>query len=179
MQTFNGHTFNGMTDTEVNDAQLSVGMNTGLDPTAELACLVGQQTGNYGACVGTSTETKFPYPSQTPAFADSVAADPVPYPYPTSSSGGGPANTGFVVLAAFPTDVTGGLTDRHSNGTEIAFLDGHVKWARTSAVQPSPPTSPDFSNFLANLPCVNFNAAHLYWDPTAPDPATVPACAAP
>jgi prepilin-type processing-associated H-X9-DG protein len=159
--------FDGEADTLVNTAQISIGMNAGLDSIAQVGCYGGLQSGDFSACTHNTTLASATYPAQIPVFADSVAIDPNPDPTVY--------NLGIIAFAAFPPNVSGGLTDRHSQGTNIGLLDGHVKWYRTKAVLANV-TLPDFSNFAQNLPCQNYNTAHLYWDPTAPDPTSIPTC---
>ena len=168
-----GFTFDGMTDTPVNTAQLSIGMNPSLDPFADYACLSGfLGSGDIGYCLKPATENSFSYPAQTPAFADSIATNPVP---PNDS--GLPFNLGFIAFAAFPTDSTGGISDRHGQGSNVGFLDGHVQWYRTSTIQPAGANNLD-NLFTTSIPCINYNSANLYWDRSAFDPQQFPTCPA-
>ena len=161
--SFGGYNYNASEDTLVNDAQLSVGMNAGLDPLAHSACYQGAATGDFGACTGQISEASATYPVQTPAFADSVpvapSLDPTQY------------NLGFIVFAALPLDTAGSASSRHNQGTNLGFLDGHVKWYRTVAALPTLT-----GDFVRDLTCVNYNPAKLYWDPTGPDPTQEPTC---
>ena len=115
----------------------------------------------------TVSEAVFSYPSQTVAFGDSVAE-------PNNNLEAG-LSISFVVLGSFPLDSPGGLSDRHSLGSNLAFLDGHAKWYRTVNAVPSPPIA-NLGSFGAYEKCVNYNKANIYWDPQAPDPQVTPAC---
>ena len=75
---YGGYNFNASEDTLVNDAQMSVGLNAGLDPLARYDCYNGVQTGNFGACTGQISEASATFPSQTPSFADSYPTTPDP-----------------------------------------------------------------------------------------------------
>jgi prepilin-type N-terminal cleavage/methylation domain-containing protein/prepilin-type processing-associated H-X9-DG protein len=172
VQSYGGYNFNTLADTDVNTAQISIGMNSAIDPFGNIGCLSGLQAQNPSGCTAAATIASFPLPSQTVSFADSVPTTP-------SSTYPGP-QVGFIVNGAFPLDVPGGVSDRHTQGANIGFLDGHVKWYTTNRIIYKPiigdPTNPGPSEgqVQTNLPCVNYNAAGLYWDRTAPDPTTVP-----
>ena len=180
-----GLPFDGIKDTLPNDSQLSIGLNSALDPLGSIACLetLGGAPGNPGACSAQPTDSAFPYPSQSAIFADSVPNNPNTY----STNPNNPFPLGFIVNAAFPIDVSGGLTDRHSSGTNIGFLDGHAKWYPTSRVYASATTVAQViaaggsfgpSPYFTAANCVNYNAAGIYWDRSAPDPQLVPAATA-
>lgn len=181
-------TFDGVTDSETNEAQLSIGLNSGIDPFGTLACLEGFELFNgsnpsvLAPCSVPPLDSKFPYPSQSAVFADSVANNPNTVTNPPS--GTNPFPLGFIVDAAFPLDISGGLTDRHTQGTNIGFLDGHVKWYRTSRVYPVTTSIADVesgqnfsptANYQLAVECINYNPANIYWDHTAPDPVQIPA----
>jgi prepilin-type N-terminal cleavage/methylation domain-containing protein/prepilin-type processing-associated H-X9-DG protein len=174
--------FDGLTDTLTNDSQLSIGLNASIDPLGDYACLSQFAAysqgggGSLSACNSMPTDNSFPYPALSPVFADSV---------PNSPANDDPL--GFIVNAAFPLNIPGGLTDRHSMGTNIGFLDGHVKYYRTIRVYVSTLTPAQvgagaggFSGaYFAAAACVNYNPAGLYWDRTAPDPNVTPAASVP
>ncbi len=160
-----GRAFDGLHDTLVNNAQFSIGMNSTIDPFGTLSCLAS----GYGgpACQVPAAIDSFPLQSQSVLFADSVPIDPDVDP--------SQYNLGFLVSAAFPVDATGGPSDRHRSGLNVAALDGHVSWYPISSVIANR-TSLDFSDYPQNFPCQNYNNAGLIWDRTAPDPSTSPAC---
>ncbi len=166
-------TFTGRTAEPVNTGQLSIGMNAGWTAAAEYPCIDASEGSNQQVCNSiirqTVTESYFPYPSQTVAFGDSVAE-----PNGQLESG---LSVSFVVLGDFPLDTPGGLSDRHSLGSNVGFLDGHAKWYRTVNLVPSP-TATNLDNIGAYAQCINYNQANVYWDPQAPDPQTTPTCSA-
>ncbi len=175
-------TFDGKEDTLTNDSQLSIGINSAVDPLGTIGCLgalAGGATSIPSQCTSQPTDSSFPYPAQSPVFADSVPNNPNTF----GTSQTNPFPLGFIVNAAFPLDVSGGLTDRHSKGMNIGFLDGHVKYFPVSRVYATPTTLADVAASTSITPgsayaqaaaCVNYNAANLYWDRTAPDPQQVP-----
>ncbi len=178
VQSYGGYNFDTISDTLVNTAQISTSMNAGLDPFGNFACLKGlttQPTPDPSGCTTAATVASISLPSQTISFADGVPSSPgAAYPIPVPQ-------VGFTVSGAFPLDVPGGVSNRHTQGTNVGFLDGHVKWYTTTRIIYKPvvgdPTNPALSEgqVTGNLGCVNYNAAGLYWDTTAPDPATTPA----
>ena len=175
-----GQTFDGLYNTSVNTAQMSEGMVSGVDPDGTFACLgqlAAQQQGGQGTqfdlskCTQSPTLASFNLPASSAAFADSLSQAP-------DDTAGAQDNLGFIVNPAFPVNTAGGFTDRHTQGGNIAFVDGHVKWynfgqATNYIVQP-PATDP--ATLGANLNCVNFNHAQIIWDRTAPDPSTQATC---
>jgi prepilin-type N-terminal cleavage/methylation domain-containing protein/prepilin-type processing-associated H-X9-DG protein len=178
--------YDAQEDTLTNDAQLSIGINSAVDPLGSIGCLEGLAGGATtlpAACTATPSDASFPYPSQSPVFADSVPNNPTTF----STNPNNPFPLGFIVNAAFPLDVSGGLSDRHSKGTNVGFLDGHVKWYPISRIYATPTTVAEVEAgtslgggggaYFQAAACVNYNAAGLYWDRTAPDPQQVPASA--
>lgn len=177
-----GTTFDGVMDTATNEAQMSIGMNSAIDPDGSFNCLftMGMSGGsNMSNCTTMPQVSTFNYPASTAMFADSVANSLTP-----NTSGPNPFELGFIVNAAFPSDVSGGPTDRHSTGMNIGFADGHVKWYPLNTVWRSNLTisqvnaSGTFSggaSYFGAAGCVNYNPAKVYWDVTAPDPQTTPA----
>jgi prepilin-type N-terminal cleavage/methylation domain-containing protein/prepilin-type processing-associated H-X9-DG protein len=182
------YTFDAVEDTLTNDSQLSIGINSAVDPLGSIGCLealAAQTSANPPACNTPPLDSSFPYPSQSPVFADSVPNNPANTLNPNPPNPN-PFPLGFIVNAAFPLDISGGLTDRHTKGTNIGFLDGHVKWYATTQVYATPTTIleveassslPGGGPYFQAAACVNYNAANLYWDRTAPDPLRVPAAA--
>jgi len=176
--------YNGIDDSLTNDSQLSIGINSAVDPLGSIACLQALSASPPSlpaACTAQPADASFPYPSQSPIFADSVPNNPNSV---VAGSATNPFPLGFIVNAAFPLDISGGLTDRHSTGSNIGFLDGHAKWYPTSRVYATTTNigevtaggsfSPSAAYFQAAA-CVNYNNAGLYWDRSAPDPQQVPA----
>ncbi len=172
-----GQKFDGLYNTPVNTAQMSEGMVSGTDPDGTFACLgqlaSAQQGGPFdlSKCTQAPTLSSFDKPASSAAFADSFSGPP-------DDTAGAQDNLGFIVNPAFPKNTVGGFTDRHTQGGNIGFVDGHVKWynfgqATNYIVQP-PATDP--ATLGANLNCVNFNHGGIIWDRTAPDPSTQATC---
>ncbi len=172
-------TFSGTIDAVVNDAQLSIGYNEAVDPLGTQKCLQSAQTGGTAGCTSPPTDASFPIPTQSPIFSDSTPVNP------DKAAASRQPTLGFIVSAAFPLNFTGGLANRHSGGVNIGFLDGHAKWYPIGQVYAHVTTpddvgfgtsaTPDAAYAIAAM-CVNYNAAHLYWDRTAPDPQQRTTC---
>jgi prepilin-type N-terminal cleavage/methylation domain-containing protein/prepilin-type processing-associated H-X9-DG protein len=64
-----------------------------------------------------------------------------------------------------------GLSDRHNGGTNIALLDGHVKWYKTDAVLNQMAIDTSANTYII---MTNYNAAGLIWDVDAPNMQTQP-----
>ena len=159
--------FDGVHDAFPNTAQISIGMNSSVDPYGAFSCVSGLATGDTSKCTQSPTLSSFDQPSASAIFSDSVAHDP---------DGANPFNNlGFVVSAAFPINAVGGVPDRHAQGANIGFADGHVKWVRTTSAIINQ-TAPDLSNLQNYVYCVNYNPAKIIWDRTAPDPAKQSSC---
>ncbi len=162
--------FDGIYNTFVNTAQLSIGMNSSIDPYGTLACLGGIiQAGSTAGCTTTPTLNSFDAPSSAAVFADSVPHDP-------DDTGMNPQNNlGFVVNPAFPTDAVGGPSKRHTLGLNVAFVDGHVKYypaSRAFFYSVNPPDQNSPTTMGANLGTQNCDAADIIWDRTAPTRAS-------
>ena len=172
-----GQKFDGVYNVPVNTAQFSEGMVAGTDPDGTFACLgqlgSAQQGGPFDItkCTQAPTLASFDAPSQSAAFADSVSGNPDDAPAAQD-------NLGFIVNPAFPKNVVGAFTDRHTQGGNIGFVDGHVKWynfAQATNYIVQPPAE-DQQTLGANLMCVNYNPAKIIWDRTAPDPSQQATC---
>ncbi len=175
-----GAAFDALGDTPVNDAQLSLGMNAGLDPAGEYGCFVAQaehgpdSARTRAVCTRPLSDAAFARPAQSAAFADSVPSDPHPdAPYLSNYTDPVLGNLGFLVdPALIPTDTSGGLSDRHGGGTNVAFLDGHVRRCAPHALV----ADPDYVDFLRDSRCQNYDAARVLWDPSAADPERSASC---
>lgn len=69
-----------------------------------------------------------------------------------------------------------GIADRHQQGTNLVFMDGHAKWFKANAI-----SNQQAINFYTTSPAnrrhteaANYNKARIIWDPFAPDPTTKP-----
>ncbi len=170
-QSFGGYTFDGKAANYVNMAQFSIGIDTSMDPFGTQGCITGLFSGNTGACSSFATLASFDTPSQSAVFADSVPHDP---------DNTNPENDlGYIVNPAFPLDAVGGPSDRHSQGLNIAFIDGHAKHYPASQAFHyliSPPDQTNPGTLEANLQCQNYDAANIIWDRTAQLPANKATC---
>ena len=68
---------------------------------------------------------------------------------------------GYWIDAGYGKGRRFGLSDRHSTGSNIAFLDGHAKWYKTNSVlsQLAIDTADDIY-----VEMTNYNAAKIIWD---------------
>ena len=147
----------------VDRSQISVGIN--LDATVGwngYGCAVSTNP-NEPLCSTMFTLARFPYPSQTIMFGDSIPADP-------SIRSGRGAKAWYTDPQRNP-DIKeiGALSNRHSGGSNTAFLDGHAKFYPRSSSLIVPE---EFYSAGGDGECLNYNSAHVYWDPTADDPQT-------
>ncbi len=174
--------FDGIMDTLTNDAQVTIGYNAAIDPLGSYGCEKGLP-GDTSGCSEMPTEASFPYPAQTPAFADSYANTSAATTGATlGSNPTNPLPVALVVDAGFPLNISGGLTNRHTNGTNIGFLDGHAKYYPIGQVYANAVSLSALAGLLGgggfsgSSPiveadgCSNYDKAHLYWDRTATDP---------
>ncbi len=68
-----------------------------------------------------------------------------------------------------------GLSDRHSKGTNVAFVDGHAKWYHTnSLLSQLAINSPETTDENSCEAMTDYNAAGVIWDVDAPNPFTAP-----
>jgi len=145
----------------VDRKQLSIGMIGEMAPWDDWQCTVDLNNGVdyfHSYCVnGFHTLPSFPYPAQQAIFADSVPQDPW--------SGGG----GYWADPWNGIDLSFGLSDRHNLGTNVGFLDGHAKWYRTKSLIRA-------DQIFGTGQCINYDAARVYYDPSAPYPDTQPIC---
>ena len=155
--------FTGLYYSAVDRSQISIGIN--IDGT------VGWN--GYGCSIlGTNCNNMFSlpmfqFPAETVMFGDSIPADP-------SIRAGRGAKAWFVDPQRDPAiNEIGGLSNRHSTGTNIAFLDSHAKFYSNSRHLI---VADELYSAGGDGECVNYNGAHVYWDPTADDPTTKPLC---
>ena len=155
--------FTGLYYSAVDRSQISIGIS--IDGTVSWNGYRCAIDGNY--CSTMYTLSTFPYPTSTVAFGDSIPADP-------SIRGGRGAKAWFVDPQRDPKiKEIGGLSTRHSGGSNIAFLDGHAKFYNDSSHLVVPQ---EFYTANGDGECVNYNSAHVYWDPSADDPQGQPLC---
>jgi prepilin-type N-terminal cleavage/methylation domain-containing protein/prepilin-type processing-associated H-X9-DG protein len=106
------------------------------------------------------TEPLIAYPSLTVAFGDAFDRT-----IGTTTPRGYWLDPGYGFGRRF------GLSDRHSNGTNLTFIDGHAKWYKTASVlnQMAIDTADDIY-----IEMTNYNAAGVIWDVDAENPFTRP-----
>ena len=170
VQSYGGYNFTGLLYTRVDRSQLNIGIN--IDGTIGWngwACYSNPVPTN--PYCGSKTLMRmfalstFTYPSQTVMFGDSVPVNP------NTASG----KSWFIDPQRNPAiNEIGATASRHSGGgTNIGFLDNHSKFypKATNLICPDQLYSAGGTG-----QCVNYNAAHVYWDPFADDPQTVALC---
>ena len=170
--SYGGDNFTGLYWTREDRSQLSIGINIDgtvgwngwacyRDPDNPSNLYCGSDTPGLATMF---TMADFKYPSQTLMFADSTPVDP------NKASGKGY----FVDPQRNPAiNEIGGMSPRHGGGSNVGFLDGHAKFypKATSLVCPD-----QFYSAGGTGQCVNYDNAHVYWDPFADDPQTTPTC---
>lgn len=160
VDSYGGDAFGGQHWRRVDDAQLSVGM---IGEMAPWACwgawdpALDWETRRRYYQFGFHSLADYPYPAQTAIFADSVPVDP------------GEAGAGYWADPYSGIDRPLGLSDRHMGGTNVGFIDGHVQWHRTETLVVA-------DQVEASGQCINYDRAHVYYDPSAPYPDAVPMC---
>jgi prepilin-type N-terminal cleavage/methylation domain-containing protein/prepilin-type processing-associated H-X9-DG protein len=109
-------------------------------------------------------ETLVQYPAVTVLFCDG-------FDHPVN----GRLPTGYWIDPGYGKGVRYGLSDRHSQGTNVAFVDGHAKWYRTNSILSQLAiNSPETSDENSYEAMTNYNAAGVIWDVDAPNEYTAP-----
>ncbi len=166
VKSYGGFNFTGLLYTRVDRSQLNIGIN--IDGTIGWngwGCYKNYTGSNPYCSSQFFTLSTFQYPSQSVMFGDSVPVDP------NVASG----KSWFIDPQRNPAiNEIGATASRHQGGTNIGFLDGHTKFyprANTLIV-----TDQLYSSGGTGE-CVNYNTAHVYWDPLADDPQLLTQCA--
>ncbi len=156
--------FDGMHWRRVNTKQLSIGLVVYFEPPMDWACVL-----DNNACGGAGfhSDSSYAYPARTAAFGDSVPEAP-------SKGLGWDGGSGQVVDTHAGIDADFGISSRHQGGTNIGFLDGHVKRFVSTTLIVADQVDPTFT--LPAAECLNYDRARVYFDPTAPYPDTQPIC---
>ncbi|MDR3688521.1 MAG: prepilin-type N-terminal cleavage/methylation domain-containing protein [Fimbriimonas sp.] len=160
VQTFAGSNYTGMYYTPVDYKQLSIGYNAYFTGENTWGCL-GNFTGS-GSCYTFFSEGQFEFPSQQLLFANST------YGAPSSLA------NGFWVWAYHNINTPNGISDIHSGFTVVSFQDSHAKATKSTTLLVSDQVAEIDPN--ASGQCVNYDAANIIWDPTAPIPSNQPLC---
>jgi prepilin-type N-terminal cleavage/methylation domain-containing protein/prepilin-type processing-associated H-X9-DG protein len=100
------------------------------------------------------------YPAQTVLFADAF-----------DQTVGTVTPRGYWLDPGYGKGVRFGLSDRHSQGTNVTFVDGHAKWYKTNALLNQKAIDTQ-NNIYVEM--TNYNAAGVIWDPDAANPYTAP-----
>jgi prepilin-type N-terminal cleavage/methylation domain-containing protein len=160
VQNFAGSNFTGEYYVPVDYKQLSIGYNIYFTSQFGWGCL-GQFASN-SPCQVFFSEGQFQAPSQQVMFANSTYAAP-------SAVG-----NGFIVWPYHNINAQDGISDIHSGFTVISFMDSHAKALKSTTLLVSDQVVEIDPN--ADGQCVNYNAAQVSWDPTAPYPQDQPLC---
>jgi len=160
VQNFAGSNFTGEYYVPVDYKQLSIGYNIFFTSEFSWGCL-GQFTSN-APCAAFFSESQFEAPSQQAMFVNSTYGPP-----------SGLAN-GFIVWPFHNIDVPDGISDIHNGFSVVSFMDSHAKAIKSTSLLVSDQVVEIDPN--ADGQCVNYDAALVYWDPTAPMPQDQPLC---
>ena len=156
--------FTGLYYSPVDRSQISVGIN--IDGTIAWNGYGCAFFDDDAHCSAFFTLSQFPAPAQMVAFGDSIPAAP-------SIRSGRGAKAWFIDPQRDPKiKEIGAMSNRHNEGTNIAFLDGHSKFYKSERLL----NPKEFYSAGGDGKCLNYNAAKVYWDITADDPQSGVAC---
>jgi len=159
IKSFDGVDFTGFFWTPVDRRQLSIGIIAQITPWEDYGCTIDPTMFPNSYCeLHFHPMAEYPYPAQTATFADGVPKDP-------STRGGG-----YIVNPLNAINTNFAFSDRHSKGSNVSFQDGHSKWSRTERLV----VADEIDNGIGQ--CINYDAAGVYYDPSAPYPDTTPLC---
>ncbi len=162
VQTYNNTKFTGEYFVPVDYQQLSIGYNTNFTSDFDYACSVDFSAGTP-SCSTFFNANQFQYPAQTLVFASSFPVMP-----------GATAGAGFWVSPNHNIDVPNGIFRSTQWLHNVGFMEGHAKSVKATTLLVSDQV--DELNPASDHQCVNYNTAHVYWDPTAPDPTAQALC---
>jgi prepilin-type N-terminal cleavage/methylation domain-containing protein len=163
VQNYEGFAFTGLYRRRVDRRQLSLGEVAEFDAQLSWQCQAQVNNGtNYyqSYCVTSTTVATVSMPAQTAWIADSMPGDP--------SSGA----AGYSADPLVQVDTFFGMADRHQLATTLGFVDGHTKAYQTASLS----RQQDQYNNGGTGECINYDPAHVVFDPTAPDPSVQPTC---
>ena len=161
VSSYQGVNFTGEYYVPVDYQQLALGVNWNFTSQMDYACSV-DFTAPYSACSVFWNESQFEAPSQQLVFASSAQRQP------------GQTGAGFWVGPVHNINADYGISDRHNGFTVVSFLDGHAKTLKSTTLLVSDQIQE--INPQASGQCVNYDAANVLWDPSAPNPADVALC---
>jgi prepilin-type processing-associated H-X9-DG protein len=101
------------------------------------------------------------FPAVTVLFADSF-----------DKQVGSTAPRGYYIDPGYGKGRRYGLSDRHHQGTNVVFVDGHAKWYKTNALLSQASYNEGVEYVYAEK--ANFNKAGVIWDVDAANPFTAP-----
>jgi prepilin-type N-terminal cleavage/methylation domain-containing protein len=164
--SYQGKTFTGLTANSIDYYQLSIGYNWELTSSFGYACSQ-EYVPPFSSCGVFYNESSFPYSSQQLLFA---ATQPGAAATQGSTIAGG--------YVAYPLDAPnkhyGSISDIHNGFTPVSFIDGHAKTLKATTLLVRDQlfdTNPNTDG-----KCVNYDSAHVYWDPSAPNPNDISQC---
>jgi prepilin-type N-terminal cleavage/methylation domain len=106
------------------------------------------------------TEDLIDFPAQTVIFADSF-----------DKTVGATTPRGYYIDPGYGKGRRYGLSDRHQQGTNLVFTDGHAKWYKTNSVLSQLSYNTSSYHYIE---MANYNKARVVWDVDADNPMTVP-----
>ena len=161
VSSYQGVNFTGEYYVPVDYQQLALGVNWNFTSQMDYACSQ-DFSAPFTACATFWNESQFEAPSQQLVFASSAQRQP------------GQTGAGFWVAPLHNINADYGISDRHNGFSIVAFLDGHAKAIKSSTLLVSDQVVE--INPQASGQCVNYDAANVLWDPSAPNPADAALC---
>jgi prepilin-type N-terminal cleavage/methylation domain-containing protein len=159
---YNGINYQGEYFVPVDYKQIALGYNWNFTSQLDYACSVTMSSGT-GPCTQFFSADSLEYPAQFLVFASSAQRQP-------SQTG-----DGFWVSPIHNVDADNGLSDRfNSSQSVVQMSDGHAKSMNSKSLLVSDQVQEINPN--ATGQCVNYDAAQIYWDPSAPFPTDTPLC---
>jgi prepilin-type N-terminal cleavage/methylation domain-containing protein len=162
VSSFNGTTYTGKFWLPVDYKQFALGYNWNFTSQLDYACSIDFSAG-APSCAVFFNESQIQFPAQFLLVASSAQRTPTQ------------TGDGFWVSPIHNVDADNGLSDRHSGGlTIVGFVEGHAKALHAKPMLVSDQVQEIDPN--ASGQCVNYDAASVYWDPSAPMPTDFPLC---
>jgi len=160
--TYNNTNYTGQYYVPIDYKQAALGYNWNFTSQLDYACSIDFSPGTP-SCQVFFSEGQIQFPAQFLLLASSAQRQPAQ------------TGDGFWVSPIHNVNADNGISDRHSgNFTIVGFMEGHAKAMKASPMLVSDQVQEIDPN--ASGQCVNYNAAHVYWDPSAPMPTDFPLC---
>jgi prepilin-type N-terminal cleavage/methylation domain-containing protein/prepilin-type processing-associated H-X9-DG protein len=154
--------------TYANRDRFSIGMNSYLGlyynwwyrSPAGIGCSTGGPCESSPSYPRPISDNMIQYPAQTVLFADSF-----------DKTVGSTTPRGYWIDPGYGKGRQFGMSDRHQQGSNVVFTDGHAKWHKTNSLlsQLSYNTSA-----YTYIEMANYNKARVIWDVDADNPYTAP-----